>query len=145
MERSVANLVVRAVLRHDAEGGRSLVVRLTPPELGTVRVEIIERAGAFTARVSSDDDAVRTALARALPQMRQELRGTDAPVRDVALADTWFGDAARRGRNGSDQRGRRGRSDGETFSLDVGPAAAVVLPVHRLGGTVAADRVDARA
>lgn len=146
-ERALANQVVRAVLRHDAEGGRSLVLRLTPPELGTVRVEIVERAGTLSARISSDDQGVRNALERALPLMRQELRGSDAPVRDVSLADTWFGDAARRGRNGHESSGRRQRDDGDaTFSVDgLPPAAAAALPIHRLGGLVADGRVDARA
>ena len=95
----VAGQVSRAILTRGADGERMLVLRLTPPELGTVRIEVVERAGVMTARIHAEDDAVRSALERSLPQLRQDLRANDAPVRDVSLADAWNGFANRQGRN----------------------------------------------
>ena len=148
MDRAVAGQVSRAILTRGADGERMLVLRLTPPELGTVRIEVVERAGVMTARIHAEDDAVRSALERSLPQLRQDLRANDAPVRDVSLADAWNGFANRQGRNdGSSGRERRQRDDdAPAFALDgVGPTRAIPRRTIGLGGIADARGVDARA
>lgn len=144
MERAVAQQVSRALLREGADGLR-LTLRLTPPELGTVRIEIIERGGILQAHIHAEDDAVRVALERQLPQLRQDLRSHDAPVRDVHLGDAWSGEFTRQDRNQAQGRGG-GNRHRSGFSLDgVAPLARSATAAPTLGGTVAADAVDARA
>ena len=148
MDRAVAGQVSRAILTRGADGERMLVLRLTPPELGTVRIEVIERAGVMTARIHAEDDAVRGALERSLPQLRQDLRANDAPVRDVSLADAWNGFANRQGRNdGSGGRERRQRDDdAPAFALDgIAPQRSTPRRAPDLGGFADARGVDARA
>lgn len=148
MDRAVAGQVSRAILSRGADGDRMLVLRLTPPELGTVRIEVIERAGVMTARIHAEDEAVRGALERSLPQLRQDLRANDAPVRDVSLADAWNGFADRHGRNdGSGGRERRQRDDdAPAFTVDgVAPTRALPRRALGLGGMAGAGGVDARA
>ena len=148
MDRAVAGQVSRAILTRGADGERMLVLRLTPPELGTVRIEIVERAGVVTARIHAEDDAVRSALERSLPQLRQDLRANDAPVRDVSLADAWNGFANRQGRNDTaGERERRQRDDdAPAFSIDgAAPVRATPRQTIGLGGLANANGVDARA
>lgn len=145
MERAVAQQVSRALLREGADGLR-LTLRLTPPELGTVRIEIVERAGILQAHIHAEDDAVRVALERQLPQLRQDLRSHDAPVRDVHLGDAWSGEFTRQDRNQANGRGSGNRQRGSSFHLDgIAPLARSATAAPTLGGTIAADAVDARA
>ena len=148
MERVVAQQVSRALIRESADGNRMISLRLTPPELGTVRIDIVERAGVLTARIHAEDAAVRTALERYLPQLRQELQAHNAPVRELQLADAWAGDLTRQQRDHS-QNGKssnRRNASGSRFSVE-GTAPLAAAPTHptSLGGSIAADRVDARA
>ncbi len=156
VERIVAHQVVRAVARHPEGGDRSLVIRLTPPELGTVRVEIQERDGQLTARLHADDPAVRQALDRLLPQMRSDLRLSDAPLQQITVSSGTATDQGFDGRgfdgrgaqahpDAGRQSGRQRRGDRPVFSLDA-EVAAVTAPVALPGRTrVASGRVDALA
>ncbi len=150
MERVVAQQVSRALIHQSADGNRMISLRLTPPELGTVRIDIIERGGVLTARIHAEDAAVRTAIERYLPQLRQELTAHNAPVSELHLADGWAGDLTRQPRdNASGGRSSNRRNTASSgFSLDglapLGTSLAPTLPTS-LGGSIAADRVDARA
>ncbi len=85
MDRAIASQVLRVVerQRHD---DAPMIFRLTPPELGTVRIELRATADGFSASLHADDPAVHAALDRMLPSMRQELRSHDSPLRDLGLA-----------------------------------------------------------
>lgn len=148
-DRAVSAQIARAVLTQLADGQRSLSLRLTPPELGTVRVQIVEHQGGLQIRLSAEDDGVRAAIERALPALRQELRQADAPVAELSLTDhqqSLLHDQARdggEGRNGE----RRGRG-ASTFSLDADGSIDTESTPHRrpaLGGRIGPSAVDARA
>lgn len=146
MERAVANQVSRALIRESADGSRMISLRLTPPELGTVRIDIVERAGVMTARLHAEDAGVRVALERYLPQLRQDLLSHNAPVRELQLADAWAGDLTRQ--NHGDQQGhpsnrRSGRSGFRLDGVSAVPAGASAPA--RTTSTITADSVDARA
>jgi flagellar hook-length control protein FliK len=152
MERAVANQVSRAIIQHLPDGGTRMVMRLTPPELGTVRVEFVIRDGTMTARLLAEDDGVRQALDRALPQIRSDVRG-EHPTIDITVdrsdqRQSWQEQQARQERHGEQQAGsQQRRQDGdEVFSLD-GAETAPLVQVQRvertLGGLVGAGRVDA--
>ncbi len=147
VERAVAQQVAKAVANHHGVEGKPLILRLTPPELGTVRIEISERAGQITARIHAEDAAVRTAIERFLPQLKQDLRANDAPIRDVVLADA-YQQQGQQERDRSQESGERRQraTRGPGFALDGVAAADSVAPSARtLGGHVADDMVDARA
>lgn len=145
MERAVANQVSRALIRESADGSRMISLRLTPPELGTVRIDIVERAGVMTARLHAEDAGVRVALERYLPQLRQDLLSHNAPVRELQLADAWAGDLTRQ--NHGDQQGRTSNRRGgrSAFSLDGVAAVPVAATAAKTTSTITADSVDARA
>lgn len=155
MEQAVVRQVQRALVQHLPDGGERLVVRLTPPELGTVRIEIVHQDGAITARLLAEDDGVRRALDRLLPSLRAEVRAADLPRVDVTLGDrpgaqeNAFARPDQQGRETRDQADgrRRPRADEPAFAID-GIAAtespAISQPTA-LGGRVGASGVDARA
>lgn len=75
--------VARAMhsLRRDADGAQRMTIRLDPPELGTVEVEVQVRAGRISVHALVDSPTTRDALVRALPELRASLEeaglGTD--------------------------------------------------------------------
>ncbi len=158
LERAVARQVSQALVRTQANGDKLMVLRLTPPELGTVRIELTERDGTLSARLHADDQGVRQALERLLPQIRHDLRGQDATIRSVELGDGrpdrqnndgQPSHQQRRDDPGWNQAQDRPRRDGPAFSLDgSAPNAPVASPTRAprsLGGTITASTVDATA
>lgn len=149
MERAVAQQVGRTMVQHLPNGERMMVLRLTPPELGTVRIEVIEHQGVLRARLSAEDDGVRLALERTLPQMRQELRASDAPIRELTLTDqSQFQrpDSQGQAQRQQDQQAERRQRTGEGFSLDVARSEPPAPPrVRDLGIRIDADGIDALA
>lgn len=147
-DRALADQVGRALVRTLSDGQRSLTLRLTPPELGTVRIEIVEQAGRMSVRLGAEDDSVRAALERALPNLRNELRGGDAPIDDVRLTDNQMADQQREQQK-RQARDRQARRDGTGFSLDGEFGDQADLSTEReapqLTATVSETAVDARA
>ncbi len=154
LERAVAHQVSRAIVQHLPDGGARMVMRLTPPELGTVRIEFISRDGMVTARLMAEDEGVRQALDRALPHIRAEVRG-DHPTVDISVdrsdqRQAWGEGHARQERRDEPRtgQGRRRRDDEPLFTVDgveptVGPTP--VRATQQLGGRVGPTLVDALA
>ena len=139
VERMIAHQVSRAVIRHVGEGDRSLVIRLTPPELGTVRIEFRMQEGRLCAHFQAEDPAVRQALERLLPQLAGDLRQADSPIQQITIGGSTNADQAFDGR-GFDGRGgqqaqrqdhhgnspRQRRGERTQFSLDGAPAPVAI-------------------
>ncbi len=152
MEKAVSHQISKALVQQLPNGDRMMVLRLTPPELGTVKIEVIERQGVFTARLHAEDDGVRLALERFLPSMRQDLRASDAPIRELTLSDQTqfqrsFADGQNQSQQDADRSGnRRARSNAPHFSIDGVRTDPIATPrAAPLGGRVGASGVDARA
>ncbi len=156
VERMLVHQVGRSLINRDAQGDRRLVIRLTPPELGTVRVEFTERDGVLSARLQTEDPAVRQALERLLPQLRDQLRGADAPLQQITIdpgsrSDQGFDGRGFDGRGGQQQRPEnsgqqhRPRRGDPLFSVTgaatADPAAPPTAPRQRIaaGSTAAVD------
>jgi flagellar hook-length control protein FliK len=152
MEKAVSHQITKALVQHLPNGDRMMVLRLTPPELGTVKIEVVERQGVFSARIHAEDDGVRLALERFLPSMRQDLRASDAPIRELTLSDQAqfqrsFADGQQSHQQDARQSGnRRQGDDTPRFSLDGPTSEPIAIPVTAaLGGRVGQSWVDARA
>jgi flagellar hook-length control protein FliK len=153
MEKAVTQQVQRALIQHLPTGERMMVLRMTPPELGTVRIEVMERNGVLSARIHAEDDSVRVALERFLPGMRAELRASDAPIREITLSDqAQFQRSFADGQQQQQQQGqdhqtnRRLSHVGEAFSLDSSRPEIPQLPRTRLlGGQISSVSVNALA
>jgi flagellar hook-length control protein FliK len=153
MEKVLSHQVSKALVQHLPNGDRVLVMRLTPPELGTVKIEVIERMGVLTAKLHAEDDGVRLALERFLPSMRQDLRASDAPIRELSMSDqTQFQRSFADGQNQQQQQqnaessNRRARADEPRFNTDAARSDAVVATRSApLGGRVSMSEVNALA
>lgn len=150
MEKAVANQVSRSLVQNLPGGDRLMVVRLTPPELGTVRVEVVEHQGTLTAHLHAEDDGVRLAIEHYLPTMRAELRAHDAPIREISLTDQApgrsFADGQQQPQNRQQPSPARGTGGGAGFAIaaSAAPEAAGAVSTA-LGGTIDASGVDWRA
>lgn len=153
MEKAVSHQVSKALVQNLPNGDKMMVLRLTPPELGTVKIEVIERQGVLSARLHAEDDGVRLALERFLPSMRQDLRAHDAPIRELTLSDQAqfqrsFADGQQQNQQQDTNRSgnRRQRDDAQRFSLDgIRPEPVAVPRATPLGARVSMSGVDARA
>ena len=151
VERAVAHQVARTIVQHLPDGGTRMVMRLTPPELGTVRVEFITRDGMMTARLMAEDEGVRQALDRALPHIRAEVRG-DHPSLDITVdrgeqRQAWSDGQSRQDQRNEQQAAKREQRDDDqsAFSIDGVTAAPTPTPIRAevmLGGRATAAGVD---
>ncbi len=147
-EKAVSQQVGKALVQTLPGGDKMMVLRLTPPELGTVRIEVVEHQGVLSARLHAEDDGVRVALERFLPQMQRDLRAQDAPIQEITLSDQTqfdrsFADTSRQPRD-QDSGARSGRDDGPAFTVDGAARSDEPNGVTRsLGGRSNARGVDA--
>ena len=155
VERMIAHQVTRAVIKHVGDGDRSLVIRLTPPELGTVRIEFRMQEGRLCAQFHAEDPAVRQALERVLPQLAGHLRQADSPIQQITVGSSASADQAFDGRgfdgrggqqaNRQDQHGnapRQSRGERAHFSLDGSTAPAAAAPLSPTRVRAPAGLVD---
>ena len=72
------------------ERGGPLRLRLSPPELGALQLELRVRDGVMTARVTAETEAARTLLLDSLPDLRERLALQDVRLDrfDVDLRDS---------------------------------------------------------
>lgn len=100
---------IQGVVRHN---GGSVTIRLDPPELGAVRVQMHMNAGVVTARLEAAQQSVRSMLNQQLGQLRHALESQGLTVDrlqvQASAADTG---ASATGRD-TDQNAHDGRSRG---------------------------------
>jgi flagellar hook-length control protein FliK len=88
--------VVRAVGAADANGG-VIRLRLSPPHLGSVRMEVSLRDGTLRARIEAETPQAQALLMEGLPALRERLASQDVNVEriDVELMNASGGGEAR--------------------------------------------------
>jgi flagellar hook-length control protein FliK len=98
--------VARAV--HTAhERGAPLQLRLSPPELGTMRLELAVRGGVLTASIETDNSNARQVLLDNLPALRDRLAEQSIRIErfDVDVRRDGTGDGGGRPNAGPEQQG----------------------------------------
>ncbi|MGA2032789.1 MAG: flagellar hook-length control protein FliK [Thermoguttaceae bacterium] len=120
-------------------GGGSLRLRLSPPELGSLRLEINVRNGELTAKVETDNSAARSLLLDNLPALRDRLAQQDIKIQqfDVSLAGGSGGGARDWTARNSESFARAGSS----LPAPSAPAESQAAPT--LSDTTARYRLDA--
>jgi flagellar hook-length control protein FliK len=63
-----------------ADRGGAIRLRLHPPELGSLRLELTVRNGAMTARLETETESARTMLLENLPALKERLAGHQIKV-----------------------------------------------------------------
>ena len=152
VERAIAQQVQRAW--RDRGVDRHLVIRLTPPELGTVRVEFRNENGALTVALHAEDPAVRRALEQSLPHLKADLEqhGQAQASLSVGSGRSDAADAGAGQDRHSQERERRlaagaaarGRTRGPAFVLP-GTEPLATGPVQRRTAGLGLPQVDAQA
>lgn len=106
-----------AAIRQSHDQGRQLRIRLHPPELGALQVDVTVRDGAVSARLEVQTAAAHQTLVEHLGQLREALSQSGAPVEriDVQLADPTREDGRPDGQprqdgQSSDREGRQQQS-----------------------------------
>lgn len=114
------------------ERGGEVRLRLSPPELGSLQVEISVREGVLTARMTAENSTARSLLLDNLPDLRQRLAEQDIRIErfDVELRDQSSG-------------GQQQTADRQT-NPEAAPTKRAALreaaPVDRVGAVSGAGR-----
>jgi flagellar hook-length control protein FliK len=129
--------VVRSVER-DVDGTHTMTVRLDPPALGTVELEVRVHEGRLSVHATVDTAFTRDVLARALPDLRHVLESNGLPTGALDVGARSGGQGASGdGRDGA--QGRRLRVPG----LDA-RASETVGPAQDPATATASARLDLR-
>jgi hypothetical protein len=129
--------VVRSVER-DVDGTHTMTVRLDPPALGTVELEVRVHEGRLSVHATVDTAFTRDVLARALPDLRHVLESNGLPTGALDVGARSGGQGASGdGRDGA--QGRRLRVPG----LDA-RASETVGPAQDPAPATASARLDLR-
>lgn len=102
--------VARAFQSVGDQGGQ-IRLRLSPPELGSLQLDITVKQGALTANIQADNSTAQQALLSSLPELRERLAQQDIRIEhfDVQLAGQSSGGLPQspQGNSGFDQSGRQ--------------------------------------
>ncbi len=92
-----------------SERGGQVRLRLSPPELGSLRLDVAIRDGVMTARIEVETTAARNVLLENLPQLRERLMEQNIKIErfDVDLMDNSSEGATRPPEETRDEAGRR--------------------------------------
>lgn len=71
---------VAKALQTAQERGGTLRLRLTPPELGALKIELIVRDGALSARLEAETPAAKSAILENLPALRERLTSQEIKI-----------------------------------------------------------------
>jgi len=71
---------VAKALQTAQDRGGTLRIRLTPPELGALKIELIVRDGALSARLEAETPAAKTAILESLPALRERLTAQEIKI-----------------------------------------------------------------
>jgi len=128
-ERMIAR-IAETITQAEQSGRSTVRLRLYPPELGTVRVEVTSVRGAITARIETSTPEAHGAINSNLTALRSQLEDSGVNVRDVQVQHrgaAQFGLSDRESRQGGYQAPRhRTRSNRDEAVEAVEPAERFV-------------------
>jgi len=118
--------VARAIEAASQRGG-PLRLRLRPPELGRLRLEVSLRDGQLSARIEAETEATKSLLLHQLPQLRERLaeRGFQVTQFDVDVSQQQGGDHAF---DAPDAEHAPRRTPGRVQSAAARPASTELAP-----------------
>jgi flagellar hook-length control protein FliK len=135
-QRDIISRQVLPALATAKGEGRAVVLRLDPPELGALRVQVTVRERSVVAVLEAERPETRQLLGDSLPQLREALQqqGFGIDRIEVSLADGRFDDQHSAGAGGFGGRQSGGREQGEPGAAL--PAENPTSPTQRRGSTV---------
>jgi len=85
VRQQVIDQIVREVTLQRSEGRSDLVVKLNPPELGTLRIHVAQEGQAMVSRIEASSDQVRGLLEAHLPTLVGALNNAGLRVDSVSV------------------------------------------------------------
>ena len=123
VERPDFAMRVANAVRTSADNRQQVTMRLTPPELGALRIEVAVEHGKVSARIDAQSSAAQKILLDSLPQLKEALVQNGASVEriEVMLADNSPNDQGGALGEGFTEQGERGYAprDQSTYGDDV--------------------------
>lgn len=112
------------------DGGGSIRLRLRPPELGSLHIEMSVRQGAMTARLEVENHAARSALLDSLPALRERLAQQDIRVErfDIDVAGDTSREGVSQGPGGGSEPPERSAQRSASPRKDRAPEEAATAP-----------------
>ncbi len=110
---SLVNRVENAIRAARSNGG-ALRIRLNPPELGSLQIEVSTRGGMFTARLEVQTSAARQAILENIAQLKDALAQSGTPLDkiEVHLAEN-ESEEGRFGKNGDREQAEHDLEHGD--------------------------------
>ena len=128
-------------LRSAAEMDQTLKIRLTPPELGTLQIEVKQRDGQTVARLEVETELVKSLLLEQMPQLREALQqqGLKLDQVEVEINDQLASDQDQAGSQ-PEREGSAGRDQAE----DDGSASSssIAAPHFRRNRAESLEEID---
>lgn len=122
VERPDFAMRVANAVRTSADNRQQVTMRLTPPELGALRIEVAVEHGKVSARIDAQSSAAQKILLDSLPQLKEALVQNGASVEriEVMLADNSPNDQGGALGQGFTEHGERGQAsqDQSTYAED---------------------------
>ena len=135
-------------LRSAAHEGQTLRIRLNPPELGSLQIEVSMREGSVTARLDVQSAAAQRTILESLPTLRDALanHGTGISRIDVQISPPPSDDAnpnfQDRDQAGTQQNGRQDGNGENRQSADDNQQQSNTQPNRPRRRAVYADQLD---
>lgn len=108
-----------------------LVVKLTPPELGSLRVQISQSASGMTAQIETSGDQVKSLLQAHLPSLNQAFSDAGLKMDSVSVtAGTSFGSLMQDTAQGSAQQQYSGQRRNYGNTQDNGSQTMINMPIN---------------
>lgn len=121
--------VARGLQNAIAQRGGSVTLRLQPPELGLVRIELAVANGAASVRFQADDESVRSLLSHQMSSLRHALERHGLSVERMDVQQAPASASPDRQGDGSPWNGQdNGRSRGQFFSRQQQPSGGGSAP-----------------
>jgi len=113
--QSNANIsrVIRGMHGVINQNGGAVTLRLSPPEMGIVRIEMQIQNGTVTAQLHAEHESARSLLSQQLGQLRHALESQGLSVDRLHVQTMGQDTAAQTADQGSDQSAQDGRSRGQ--------------------------------
>ncbi|MEX2672952.1 MAG: flagellar hook-length control protein FliK [Phycisphaeraceae bacterium] len=80
-----ASRLARAMQGAVNQGGGTMTLRMTPPEMGTVRIQLQVQGGTVNAALHAESEGARTLLSQQLSQLRQSLESQGLHVERLSV------------------------------------------------------------
>jgi len=136
LHRRVIDQIVREVRVRKLDGNSEMIVRLNPPELGEIRLSVVQEGQSFASTIQTTSEQVRGLLQAHLPALTEALADAGVKMNSISVASSGsFGALMNDAGQPSGEGYRREHRHTHTARPGFGPVEAVAAGATRVSGT----------